>query len=238
MPSILILVTPRIDAAARKALIVLSSNVDFCLALRRRLPFLSSSQTSTETQDASEPHGIPFELLEDLSKHMLAWERGNGQLTKGNSDYFLHELLRGSRIFSPKSPALTERSEELSARLDRIQTINANAEYTQMVQGILPHENESIADIRSTNQQLAAILNVFFSVMAVATAVYWVSATITSDVAIRVLLSLTGALIILSAEVWFFVRYETRRGYRPVGSGDPSPSTNAMMSPSIQAFVR
>lgn len=103
-----------------------------------------------------------------------------------------------------------------------------------MVQGVLPHENETIADVRSINQQLAAILNVFFSVAAVATAVYWVSATITSDIAIRVLLSLTGALIILLAEVWFFVRYENRRGYRPVGSGE----SNAIMSPSVQAFTR
>ncbi|KAI9226002.1 MAG: endoplasmic reticulum-based factor for assembly of V-ATPase-domain-containing protein [Piptocephalis tieghemiana] len=231
MPSILLLVTPRIDAAVRKALVVLGSNVDFCLTLRRRLPFLSTKAAPTANDPPVEPCGIPFELLEDLSKHMLTWERGNG--CTDNSDYYLHELLRGSRIFIPVSPT-SERSQELTARLNRIQTINANADYTRMVQGVLPHENETIADVRSINQQLAAILNVFFSVAAVATAVYWVSATITSDIAIRVLLSLTGALIILLAEVWFFVRYENRRGYRPVGSGE----SNAIMSPSVQAFTR
>lgn len=78
MPSILLLVTPRIDAAVRKALVVLGSNVDFCLTLRRRLPFLSTKAAPTANDPPVEPCGIPFELLEDLSKHMLTWERGNG----------------------------------------------------------------------------------------------------------------------------------------------------------------
>ncbi|RKP08711.1 endoplasmic reticulum-based factor for assembly of V-ATPase-domain-containing protein [Thamnocephalis sphaerospora] len=130
--------------------------------------------------------------------------------------YWLHELLRGSGIYVEPPIPEPAQNPELAARLNAIRAAQANGEYTRMVGHVAPHlvlpgmeHNEAsvMQEWRQSRRQLTAIMNVIFSIIGVFTAMFWATAMITDDLALRVLWSLLASLMVAVAEIWLYVRY-------------------------------
>jgi hypothetical protein len=227
--------TDRILHAARNALLCLDGDdAGFCARLRRSMPELEDTSTSghlrqfrkqrrrgaanVQPNSTATSQGIPLELIEELSRHMLGYERRIGKSLE-TSQYWLHELVRGSRIYTP--PALPEptRNPELMARLERIRIAQENQEYARMVGHIVPASTlpggasapiTEAEEWQQSKRQLTAIVNVLFSMVGVFVAVFWVTDMVTDDLAYRVLWSLLASFIVAAAEIWLYVRYMDR----------------------------
>ncbi|RKP27564.1 endoplasmic reticulum-based factor for assembly of V-ATPase-domain-containing protein [Syncephalis pseudoplumigaleata] len=239
--------TERIRHAARNAALCLDKDVSFCNRLHKNIPGLNDATRALHKQheDADptrktsiagameenidsfeeistsstmhKPSGVPLGLLEELSRRMLAYERSIG-MTVEKSQYWLHELLRGSGvIIHPPLPAPPQ-NPALAARLEAIRVEQANREYAHMVRDVAPgfghasgyHVDDGGNDVyeaRQAQRQLVAILNVLFSVAGVFTAVYWTTGMVTKDIAMRVLWAILISLAVAAAEAWLYVRY-------------------------------
>ncbi|RIB03181.1 endoplasmic reticulum-based factor for assembly of V-ATPase-domain-containing protein [Gigaspora rosea] len=156
---------------------------------------------------------IPLDLIKEVSKFLV---NRDGELGKeiGFSSYWLHELLTGSGVYmEPRQDRV--KSPELLARLEKILAEQANKEYARMIGRVASSydvETFKLLDteeFKSIRGQLTAIINITFTVVAVFAAVYHVAQTITGDTGMRVLLALTGSVIVGVAETFLYMRYLT-----------------------------
>ncbi|KAI9285459.1 endoplasmic reticulum-based factor for assembly of V-ATPase-domain-containing protein [Umbelopsis sp. AD052] len=174
-------------------------------------------------QSLSEAESIPLDVLVNVSKLLVAEHSNSLAMDKDRQDttnispveptqYYLHELMKGSSIYKAplKRPS---RNPELQARLDRIAADNQNKEYAQMVKSVVGSEKEKLTfkiphdEMQEIRGHVTAIINVLFSIVACFGAFYKMSSVVTSDMGIRVLLSLFGAIIVGIAEVTLYMSY-------------------------------
>jgi len=132
----------------------------------------------------------------------------------GFSRFWLHELLKGSDIYVEKRKDRVK-NPQLMARLEQILEEQANKEYVRMISNVASSydvetfkllDTEEFSSIRG---QLTAIINITFTMVAVFAAVYHVAQTITGDTGMRVLLALTGSVVVGVAETFLYMRYLT-----------------------------
>ncbi|CAG8815663.1 12205_t:CDS:2, partial [Racocetra persica] len=128
------------------------------------------------------------------------------------SSYWLHELLTGSGVYmEPRQEKA--KSPELLARLEKILAEQADKEYARMIGRVASSYDVETFKLLDTEEfqsirgQLTAIINITFTVVAVFAAVYHVAQTITGDTGMRVLLALTGSVIVGVAETFLYMRY-------------------------------
>ncbi|CAG8688791.1 26916_t:CDS:2 [Dentiscutata erythropus] len=157
---------------------------------------------------------IPLDLIKEVSKFLV---NRDGNLGKeigelGFSSYWLHELLTGSGVYmEPRQDRV--KSPELLARLEKILAEQANKEYARMIGRVASSYDVETFKLLDTEEfqsirgQLTAIINITFTVVAVFAAVYHVAQTITGDTGMRVLLALTGSVIVGVAETFLYMRY-------------------------------
>jgi hypothetical protein len=159
---------------------------------------------------------VPLDLIKEVSKFLVGRD---GKLGKevGFSRFWLHELLTGSGVYvEPRKEKV--KSPELIARLETILAEQANKEYARMIGRVASSydvETFKLLDteeFQSVRGQLTAIINITFTVVAVFAAVYHVAQTITGDTGMRVLLALTGSVIVGVAETFLYMRYLTGYG--------------------------
>ncbi|KAL1915290.1 uncharacterized protein VTP21DRAFT_6748 [Calcarisporiella thermophila] len=176
------------------------------------------SQEKTEELDLildeqNDIHFITLELLQHISKTLISSERESGE-DIGSSKFWLHKLLEGTSIYIPPvSPR--EKSPELLQRLEEIRTDLANKEYARMVgnpnlagQSTIPLDSTTYQEeLREATRITTGIFNILFSVAAVCTAIFYASRTVTDDPGMRVLLALSGGIVIASAESFLYYRY-------------------------------
>jgi len=157
--------------------------------------------------------GVPLEFVKEVSSFLVSREKNMGNEI-GLSQYWLHELLAGSAVYTPpQSPRM--KSPELLNRLENIIADNSNADYARMVSGVLMEPSVDMRyffqvnqdDIRELRGHLSAIVNIMFTIVAVFVAVYAASKTVMQDVGLRVLLGLFGAIIVAVAEAWLYMRH-------------------------------
>lgn len=99
-----------------------------------------------------------------------------------------------------------------------------------MVSNIPGAENASVTRMQATERQemntaknqITAIVNIMFTIVAVFVAVYWISPSVTDDIGYRILLSLSFCVIVGIAETWLYIRY--------VSEPSPSPGYSRLQS--------
>ncbi|KAI9296431.1 hypothetical protein K502DRAFT_323776 [Neoconidiobolus thromboides FSU 785] len=210
-------VTTQIYEACNQVLQV--STVDNNLKKKIESKLKPNNNNNNNTNNEEEDLNISMELLIQISQFLLAIERKDGKdVTK--SKYWVHELVSGSSIYFNK-PKTAKRDEQLDQRLQEINTDNENQAYYRMVTNVDPtfrfqndrdndnhHPLPTLSEnIKETNQQLTAIVNIALTIVAVFVAVYWVSYTFSSDISLRVLLSFFASLIVGVAEAFLYIRY-------------------------------
>nr|CAG8482221.1 14592_t:CDS:10 [Entrophospora candida] len=156
---------------------------------------------------------IPLDLIKEVSNFLVSRDGKLGREI-GLSSYWLHELLTGSGIYvQPRKEKV--KSPELVAKLEKILAEQANKEYARMVGKVASSYDVETFKLLDTEEfqsirgQLTAIINITFTVVAVFAAVYHVAQTITGDTGMRVLLALSGSVIVGIAETFLYMRYLT-----------------------------
>jgi hypothetical protein len=117
-------------------------------------------------------------------------------------------LLQNSTFYEPPK-VNKEPTKEYIAMMDRAREIIAEKEYYEMTKDITGERRESVwdpAEWRLISNQMTAIFNVLFSIIAVFAAVFYLGELAHVDLGIRVLLGLGGALVVGIAEGWFFTK--------------------------------
>ncbi|KAJ9056791.1 hypothetical protein DSO57_1029510 [Entomophthora muscae] len=182
-----ILYTTRIEEACVKALSI--KNIETSLYSRLKKVVESNSEPPEEkkTADGSNSRTIPFNLVSEVSKLLIAEYLKDG--SEGTSKFWLHELIKGSQLILEK-PKPKTKSKELEQRLQNILRDQSNQEYYRMVSQVDPKfsvpatPREPLADIlsekkstesRETYRQVSAIINIAFTIIAVFVAIYWIS---------------------------------------------------------------
>ncbi|KAI8995927.1 endoplasmic reticulum-based factor for assembly of V-ATPase-domain-containing protein [Gaertneriomyces semiglobifer] len=195
-----LVVTQTLLNAVKEASALPEASGDLLSALT---PYLGASDL-TASDDV--PSTIDHQTVVQVSKALQASEG------KDSSEYSLHALLRGSKVYMDR-PKERVKSPELVRILENIKADLANKEYAEMVRHVSTfRERDNVPassignDLRDAFRQMTAIINVIFSILAVFMAVYWVSGTVTRDIGMKVLISLFFALVALIAEGWFFTR--------------------------------
>ncbi|KAJ2493153.1 hypothetical protein IWW37_000803 [Coemansia sp. RSA 2050] len=216
--------TPHLQAACRKcnaALLKSSSALEEIVQAAEAK--LDSDQAITAT--------ISLAGVKLLSQHL------QGDSADGK-DVWVHQLLRGSRMYIEAPPA-KPRNPELAARLDKIKKQLEEQEYKRMtasvsvrIRGIPAHslpgddlmlpavpgvrtgQSPGFGSIKqemgAVNQQISVIINILFSALGVGFAVAYASYTLTPYIGYRVLLGLGSAMLIALAETWLFAFSGTR----------------------------
>ncbi|CAG8492012.1 7868_t:CDS:2 [Paraglomus occultum] len=195
---VLVVLTDRIRSAVYQAL----NSPDFDNSAKSRLRnYLKTSS------------GIPLDLMKEVSNFLVSKDGKLGNEI-GFSRFWLHELLKGSGIFVEKRKDRVK-NPQLMARLEQILAEQANKEYVRMISNVASSydvetfkllDTEEFSSIRG---QLTAIINITFTMVAVFAAVYHVAQTITGDTGMRVLLALTGSVVVGIAETFLYMRYLT-----------------------------
>jgi len=208
-----VLVTKNIEIACQAAL----ANPDIDTALRVKL----NTQLNNEQPTDLDANGIKIsvESLKELSTFLLKCETNNGN-EKAQSKFWVHELLKGSKVcFDVLLPK--PRSDTLEQRLQNIARDMNNQEYYRMVSGVDPNFSVPatprnpdayanaiiLSDSKETKQQITAIINILFTIVAVFVAVYWVSYAVTNVISWRVLMSLFSSIFVGAAETFLYIRY-------------------------------
>jgi hypothetical protein len=122
--------------------------------------------------------------------------------------YSFRLLLQNATFYTPPK-VKKEPTKEYIAMMDRAREIIAEKEYYEMTKDVTGERRESVWDKtewRSISNQITAIFNVFFSIIAVFVAVFYLGELVHIDVGIRVLMALAGALVVGIAEGWFFTK--------------------------------
>uniref|UniRef100_A0A1D1ZFQ8 Transmembrane protein 199 n=1 Tax=Anthurium amnicola TaxID=1678845 RepID=A0A1D1ZFQ8_9ARAE len=195
---VLLVFTDRIRSAVYQAL----NSPEFDNSAKSRLRnYLKSSS------------GIPLDLMKEVSSFLVSKDGKLGNEI-GFSRFWLHELLKGSGIYIEKRKDRVK-NPQLMARLEQILAEQANKEYARMIGRVASSydvetfkllDTEEFSSIRG---QLTAIINITFTMVAVFAAVYHVAQTITGDTGMRVLLALTGSVVVGVAETFLYMRYLT-----------------------------
>ncbi|KAI7872190.1 endoplasmic reticulum-based factor for assembly of V-ATPase-domain-containing protein [Spinellus fusiger] len=194
--------TPRIQHALKKALDE--------KGLRSRV-HQEEAQTAIDTS-LDQAVGVSVALLQELAVFMSVTQ---GNHEKKDSGWF-HELLQDSRVHSTPPPPPPPKSPAFEAYLEQLRQEQAEKEYQRMVQSaVTPAEEESVLrqqakELKQVKGHVATIVNILFSMVAVATAVFVASSTMSRDIGVRVLLSITGAVVIGGVETVLYVQYVHR----------------------------
>ncbi|KAI8328670.1 endoplasmic reticulum-based factor for assembly of V-ATPase-domain-containing protein [Blakeslea trispora] len=128
------------------------------------------------------------------------------------TDSHFHELILGSGLyFEPKEEA--PQDPEFLAYMEKLRAEQKEREYKQMVSDVLNSEDQKFNlgikpdEIKEIKSHIATIFNILFSMIAVYTAVYKASGSLTEDFGMQILLSLGGALLIGVVEVLLYANY-------------------------------
>ncbi|KAJ2883111.1 hypothetical protein H4R27_002981 [Coemansia aciculifera] len=231
--------TPRLQAACHKCnAALLKSNPALEEIVQAAKAKLDGRQDTTAT--------ISLAGIKALSQH-LQRNSANG------NDVWVHQLLRGSRMYL-EAPPTKPRNPELVARLDKIKKQLEEQEYKRMTVGInvrtrgIP-AHSSVSDdlffpavpgvrtgqapgfgsikqeMGAVNQQISVIINILFSALGVGFAVAYASYTLTPYIGYRVLLGLGSAVLIVLAETWLFVFSGTRGQKKRLNIGGKPSNT-------------
>ncbi|ORY01212.1 hypothetical protein K493DRAFT_347386 [Basidiobolus meristosporus CBS 931.73] len=178
-----------------------------------RIAAAEREKANTDPEYANQPviqktSTINFSLAQAISQTLL-----NASSLQEKKEYYLHELVKSSQVYSePPKPRI--RSPELIAHLEKIKVELANKEYATMVKDVEETDTATFQldtkEWKEMKGQLTAILNIFFTMISVFVAIYWVGYTVTNDIGMKVLLGLAGALIVGIAEAWLYISYSNR----------------------------
>ncbi|KAJ2270136.1 hypothetical protein EV176_004394 [Coemansia sp. RSA 451] len=209
-------VTPHIRDACKQCLAALSKS-------RQKSPDLAQI-VAIGTTGSTEQTTISLASVKGLSQELLK---------AGESNAWVHQLLRGSKIHI-EQPQPTPRNPELVARLDKIKRQLEEHEYQRMTVNVMPHGFKGTEllpavpgvrtgqasgvismkqELRDANKTISVIINIIFSALGVGFAVGYASYTLTSELGWRVLMALGAALITILAETWLFV-FSASRGQK------------------------
>ncbi|KAK7208476.1 endoplasmic reticulum-based factor for assembly of V-ATPase-domain-containing protein [Myxozyma melibiosi] len=125
--------------------------------------------------------------------------------------YSLGKLVSGSGVYLPPKPE-KKVDPEYEARMNRLRISLQEQEYQSMIASTVPELATPFYESFNTKElkhQLSVIINILFSVMSVAVAV-WMWAGANHSTGRRLLLSIFSGLIVLIAEVTLYIGYQQR----------------------------
>ncbi|KAI9277250.1 endoplasmic reticulum-based factor for assembly of V-ATPase-domain-containing protein [Phascolomyces articulosus] len=130
---------------------------------------------------------------------------------------WFHELVKGTSVFiEPKPEEDPEVKAEREARLKKLKDEQSNREYASMVASVITSENEKYAfsirpgELKQIQGHIVTIVNIGLSMVAVFTAIYMGSRTMTNELGVRIILSLGGAIGIAIVETTLYIIYVQR----------------------------
>jgi hypothetical protein len=120
----------------------------------------------------------------------------------------LSGILKKSKIVHP-TIKIPVRSPQLEASLEKARKIINQREYDRMCSTVKVQEKETIGngkDIKGAQKVVSGVVNISFSAAAVFMAIFWIGNGVTESIGLKTLLALTGSLIIIIAEGYFFFK--------------------------------
>ncbi|KAG0228038.1 hypothetical protein BGW42_002456 [Actinomortierella wolfii] len=176
------------------------------------------------------PAFVDIDLLRKVSGSLLAYEKMPRRNDDGTyvtqstetSNYWIHELLKGSGVYVPPPPP-QKKNPELERILDEARAQIAAKEYDRMMDGITGASSDSgslrdqMADLREFKSTLIAIANILYTGIAVFVAVYMLSKHVYEDIGMRFLLGFLGFILIVACESYLYYRHVTAE-VKPVQS--------------------
>ena len=115
-------------------------------------------------------------------------------------------VIKESKLyFAPKIAKIP--TKEYTEMMDQARKIIQQKEYLEMTREFEKDGSQSEQlEWNTIKRHMIAILNVFFSVIACFVAVFYLGEMAHLDVGIRILLSMSGAFVVIVAEGWFFTK--------------------------------
>ncbi|KAK9235675.1 endoplasmic reticulum-based factor for assembly of V-ATPase-domain-containing protein [Lipomyces kononenkoae] len=136
---------------------------------------------------------------------------GKVSLVLKSEKYTFSKLLMGTQIYIPPKPE-KKIDPEYDARMNRLRARLQEQEYQEMIASAVPELTSSFLEPfekKEFKQQISVIINVMFSVVSVAFAVWtWGGSGLGTGK--RLLLSMFAALVVLVAEVTLYMGYLQR----------------------------
>ncbi|KAI9490190.1 hypothetical protein BDB00DRAFT_875517 [Zychaea mexicana] len=135
--------------------------------------------------DASldQKNGVSLSLLRESCNFVSELQPGR---------VWFHELVRGTSVYiEPKPEEDPEVKAEREARLQKLRDEQSNREYASMVSSVITSENEKYAfgvrpgELKQIQGHIVTILNIGLSMVAVFTAIYMGSRTMTNELGIE-----------------------------------------------------
>ncbi|KAJ8103002.1 endoplasmic reticulum-based factor for assembly of V-ATPase-domain-containing protein [Lipomyces tetrasporus] len=125
--------------------------------------------------------------------------------------YTFSKLLAGTQIYIPPKPE-KKADPEFDARMKRLRVRLQEQEYQEMIASAVPELSSSFLEPfekKEIKQQISVIINIMFSVVSVAFAV-WVWGGSSLNTGKRLLLSMFAGVVVLIAEVALYTGYIQR----------------------------
>ncbi|KAK9375696.1 endoplasmic reticulum-based factor for assembly of V-ATPase-domain-containing protein [Lipomyces chichibuensis] len=136
---------------------------------------------------------------------------GKLALALNSDEYTFTKLLSGTQIYIPPKPE-KKTDPEYDARMNRLRARLQEQEYQEMIASAVPELSSSFLEPfekKEIKQQISVIINIMFSVVSVAFAMWtWGGSSLTTGK--RLLLSMLAGLVVLLAEVTLYMGYIQR----------------------------
>ncbi|KAK9488390.1 endoplasmic reticulum-based factor for assembly of V-ATPase-domain-containing protein [Lipomyces starkeyi] len=136
---------------------------------------------------------------------------GKLALALNSDEYTFTKLLTGTQIYIPSKPE-KKTDPEYDARMNRLRARLQEQEYQEMIASAVPQLSSSFLEPfekKEIKQQISVIINIMFSVVSVAFAMWtWGGSSLSTGK--RLLLSMLAGLVVLVAEVALYMGYIQR----------------------------
>ncbi|KAK9361614.1 endoplasmic reticulum-based factor for assembly of V-ATPase-domain-containing protein [Lipomyces starkeyi] len=136
---------------------------------------------------------------------------GKLALALNSDEYTFTKLLTGTQIYIPSKPE-KKADPEYDARMNRLRARLQEQEYQEMIASAVPQLSSSFLEPfekKEIKQQISVIINIMFSVVSVAFAMWtWGGSSLNTGQ--RLLLSMLAGLVVLVAEVALYMGYIQR----------------------------
>ncbi|KAG2224095.1 hypothetical protein INT45_004976 [Circinella minor] len=175
---------------------------NFCPKFRKEAQIAANASLDQKKQ------GVSLSLLRESCTFFSEQQLGR---------VWFHELVKGTSVYiEPKPEEDPEVKAAREAKLQKLRDEQNNREYASMVASVITSENEKYAfriqpgELKQIKGHIVTILNIGVSMVAVFTAIYMGSRTMTNELGIRIMLSLAGAIGIAIVETGLYLIYAQR----------------------------
>ncbi|KAK9390635.1 endoplasmic reticulum-based factor for assembly of V-ATPase-domain-containing protein [Lipomyces mesembrius] len=157
------------------------------------------------------PEDCNVKLLSTESSFVTHNSLGKLALVLNSSEYTFSKLLTGTQIYIPSKPE-KKTDPEYDVRMNRLRARLQEQEYQEMIASAVPKLSSSFlepSEKKEIKQQISVIINIMFSVVSVAFAMWtWGGSSLNTGK--RLLLSMLASLVVLVAEVTLYMGYIQR----------------------------